>query len=73
MFVTKTRVTRSQFEIGENEVRHIPTGARFWAYPGIAEPHRCNRGRADIRFPNGEDYHLSDIQVVATQLLVERR
>ena len=70
--MTRTHVTRAQFEVRENEVVHKPTRARFTAYPGIAGPHLMNQSHADERLPSGEDYRLSDIRLIAEQLLAER-
>jgi hypothetical protein len=56
---------RDEFEIGENEVTHKPTGAWFSAYPG--RPEIANR-----RVVDPEDYAMLDIEQIAAVLLRER-
>ena len=68
----RTKVVREQFLMSENEIVHMPTGARFTAYPGIAEPHNVNWGPAGDVLPNGEDYSRSKIQAMAARLMKER-
>jgi 23S rRNA A2030 N6-methylase RlmJ len=68
-----TTVTREQFQILKDHVVHIPTGARFNAYPGRPEISTENLGRAGDRLENGDDYRPEDIRVVAAQLLRERK
>jgi hypothetical protein len=60
-----TKVVREQFLMSENEIVHMPTGARFNAYPGIAEPHSVKWGRAGDVLPNGEDFSRGAIQAMA--------
>jgi hypothetical protein len=70
--MTRTRVTDDQFEIEDNEVVHLPTGARWTAYPGRAEPHLYSAGMIGSVLPNGEDYRLDDVQPIALRLLATR-
>lgn len=65
-------VLREQFELGEDEVVHIPTGARFWAYPEIAEPHGVNWNRAGDILDNGDQYEQEEIREIAVALLKGR-
>ena len=67
-----TKVTQEQFESKENEVVHKPTGARFTAYKGIAQPHIVNWGRCGEVLASGEDYDREDVQRVAVTLLARR-
>jgi hypothetical protein len=59
------KVTKEDFNIGENEVTHVPTGKNYRAYPGRVEI-------ADVNIVDLGDYHESDIREVALKLLAER-
>jgi hypothetical protein len=61
----RKRPTREEFEIGENDVMHMPTAAWFSAYPG--RPEISNRGVVDLG-----DYAMFDIEEMAAVLLKER-
>ena len=65
-------VTRDQFEVKENEVVHIPTGATFGADPDDKIIKNINSGLAGGMPLAHKDYHLKDIEHVAKQLLAER-
>jgi hypothetical protein len=67
-----TRITRDQFVVKENEVVHLPTGARFIAEPGDGHPVQVIWGGAGDRLDAGEDYRPDAIELVAAQLLMER-
>ena len=64
------KVTRDQFEIRENEVVHVPTGATFGADPDDANLKNINVGLVGV-MPD-KDYDLKDIEDIAKQLLAER-
>jgi len=59
------RPKRDEFELGENEVTHKPTGAWFGAYPG--RPEIANRSKVDTG-----DYIDYEIVQIAELLLKER-
>jgi hypothetical protein len=65
-------VSTEQFEFGEDEVTHIPTGARFVAYPEIADPHIVNWGKAGDILDNGEEYERGEIMAMALDILRRR-
>jgi hypothetical protein len=67
-----TKVTPEQFEISEDKVTHIPTGAWFIAFPGRPEIANRNWGRAGDRL-NGDEYRRADILAMAQQLLRARK
>jgi hypothetical protein len=64
------KITRDQFELRENEVVHVPTGATFGADPDDKMLKNINIGLVGV-MPN-KDYDLKDIEDVAKQLLTER-
>lgn len=70
--MTRTRVTENHFKVEEHEVIHIPTGARWTAYPDRAEPHLYSPGMIGSVLPNGEDYRRDDAEPIALRLLAER-
>ena len=69
-----TKVTREQFEVLEDRIVHIPTGARFDFYPERPEKFSTiNWGRAGAILENGDDYRPVDVRAVAEQLLRARK
>ena len=40
-----TDVTASEFELSEDGVFHVPSGAMFWCFPECADPHRIDWGK----------------------------
>ena len=67
------KVTGEQFEISEDKVSHIPTGAWFIAYPGRPEIANRNWGRAGDLLDNGDEHRRADILAMAQQLLRARK
>jgi len=65
-------VSAEQFECGEDEVTHVPTGARFWAYPESLEPHGENWGRSGRVLDNGDVYEQAEIYHMACEFLRQR-
>ena len=75
--MAKTEATREQFVLlDDHEVRHEPTGAKFWAYvypePNDTKITSVNRGQCGEVLSNGEEYELGDVKSVALELLRER-
>jgi hypothetical protein len=68
-----TKVTRDQFKLEGDEVVHVPTGARWTAYPGIAEAHSERAAMLGSVLPNGDDYRPEDVRSIAKQILRTRR
>jgi hypothetical protein len=68
-----TKVTGEQFEISEDKVTHIPTGAWFIAHPGRPEIANRNWGRAGDLLETGDEYRRADILAMARQLLRARK
>jgi hypothetical protein len=66
-------VTDEQFEISEDKVTHIPTGAWFIAHPGRPWIANRNWGRAGDLLDNGDEYRRADILAMAQQLLPARK
>jgi hypothetical protein len=67
-----TKVTRDQFEIREESVVHMPTGAEF-------TPHSQRKGSAILwlgelgnRLPSGEDYQYNEVLALMKALWSER-
>jgi len=66
------KVTRAQFEVRENEVVHLPTGATFGSDPDDKTLKYIDSGLAGGMPSPEKDYQLHDIEEVAKQLLAER-
>ncbi len=71
-----TKATREQFVmLDDREVRHEPSGAKFWAYryadPNDTKITSVNRGQCGEVLGNGEAYDLDDVKAVALALLRE--
>ena len=61
-----------EFEVRENEVVHVPTNARFTAYPGRSLLLSHDHGKLGRVLKNGDDYETAEVIRIATQLLAER-
>ena len=68
----RTKVTEDQFKVEENAVVHLPTNARWTAYPGRAEPHLYSPGMIGSVLRSGEDYWSEDVEPIAIKLLAAR-
>ncbi len=67
-----TVVTRDQFEVERNEVRHTPSGASFTSYPGMGKVvSGVSWGRCGEQLPNGENYSRDEVEAVAKMLMAE--
>jgi len=71
--MTRTKVTADQFRLEGNKVVHIPTNARWTAYPGRPEPHMENLGMLGSVLPNGDDYCKEDVMPFVLKMLRERK
>ena len=72
-----TKAKREQFVLlDDQEVRHEPTGAKFWTYrypdPNDTKITSVNRGQCGEVLGNGDEYELDDVKAVALALLRER-
>ena len=63
--------SREQFSIGPYQVQHLPTGAKFGAYPGENDVCYINWGRLGDLCA-AQDYR-SELTKIARELLQERR
>ena len=70
--MARAKVTSEQFEISEDKVSHIPTGAWFIACPGRPEIANRNWGRAGDLLDNGDE-HRRAVLAMAQQLLRARK
>ena len=61
-----TAVTRDQFEVYDDEVRHVPTDARFLVRGGETEWER-----AGMPMPDGSYFARKDVLHVASQIISE--
>jgi hypothetical protein len=67
-----TAVTRDQFEVTRNEVRHRPTGAAFTSYPGLDKVICSVKwGKCGSMLPSGETYSRDDVEALARSLISE--
>ncbi|MCC6890252.1 MAG: hypothetical protein IT536_17125 [Hyphomicrobiales bacterium] len=64
---TDSKPSREQFAVGPYQVQHLPTGAKFGAYPGENDLCYISWGRLCA----APDYH-DELRRIARQLLRER-
>jgi hypothetical protein len=64
--------SETEFEIGENQVRHVPTNATFYAHDGQEEISSFLVGHMGSVLPNGDDYEEDSIKAIAARLMIER-
>lgn len=62
--------SREQFAVGPYQVQHLPTGAKFGAYPGENDLCYINWGRLSERYA-AQDY-CEELRKIASELLQER-
>ena len=62
--------SREQFSVGPYQVQHLPTGAKFGAYPGENDLCYINWGRLSERYVE-QDY-CEELKKIASELLRER-
>ena len=62
--------SREQFAVGPYQVQHLPTGAKFGAYPGENDLCYINWGRLSERYV-AQDY-CDELRKIARELLRER-
>jgi hypothetical protein len=68
-----TAVTRDQFEVTRNEVRHRPTGALFTSYPGLDKVIASVKwGKCGRVLPSGENYSSDEVEAMARTLMLEQ-
>jgi hypothetical protein len=68
-----TAVTRDQFEVSRNEVRHKPTGASFTSYPGLDKVIASVKwGKCGRVLPSGENYSSEEVEAMAKSLMLEQ-
>jgi hypothetical protein len=63
--------SREQFSIGQYQIQHMPTGAKFGAYPGESDLCYINWGRLGDLYSR-QDYR-EELTRIARQLLRERK
>jgi hypothetical protein len=63
--------SREQFSVGAYQVQHLPTGAKFGAYPGHNDVCYINWGRIGDLCA-AQDYR-EELTKIARELLQERR
>jgi hypothetical protein len=61
-----TAVTRDQFEVYDDEVRHVPTDARFSVRGG-----ETDWGRAGMQMPDASYFARKGVLHVAMQIIAE--
>jgi hypothetical protein len=67
---TDSKPSREQFAVGPYQVQHMPTGAKFGAYPGESDVCYINWGRLDERGTPPE--YCEELRKIARELLQER-
>jgi hypothetical protein len=68
---TDSKPSREQFAVGPYQVQHIPTGAKFGAYPGESDLCYINWGRVIAERGAPNDY-CEELRKIARELLQER-
>jgi len=66
----RNKPSREQFSVGPYQVQHLPTGAKFGAYPGESDLCYINWGRLSERYL-AQDY-CEELKKIASELLRER-
>ncbi len=61
----------AEFTIDENEVKHVPTTATFYACPGQISGYLM--GHMGSVLPNGDDYEEDSIKAIAVRLMQRGR
>ena len=61
-----------EFEVGENEVLHKPTGAKWIERPGIGEPHLYETDKLRDVLGSGDHYQVHEVTEMERRLLRER-
>ncbi len=65
-----TKVTRDQFEFARNEVKHKPTNASFFSYPGLNKVVCSVKwGRCGFMLDSGESYSRDEVEAFAKELM----
>lgn len=67
---TNSKPSREQFAVGPYQVQHLPTGAKFGAYPGESDLCYINWGRLGERY--AEQNYCDELRKIARELLQER-
>lgn len=68
-----TDVREGEFEVSDDGVFHVPSGAMFWAFPESAEPYRIDWGKAQDCDEEGQPlFDEGYINFVARELLKNR-
>jgi hypothetical protein len=65
------KVARDQFEMRDETIVHVPTGATF--RKGAKDIIECDWGAAGEELPGGHGYHRDDITEVAHEIFVITR
>jgi hypothetical protein len=65
------RVTRDQFEIGEEAIIHRPTGAEFTPILGTSDSAMIWTGEIGARLSTGETYDYADVMAMLRTLRQE--
>jgi hypothetical protein len=68
------KITRDQFELARNEVKHKPTNASFVSYPGLNKV-VCSVtwGRCGFVLDSGESYSRDEVEAFAKELMKTAR
>jgi hypothetical protein len=65
-----TQVTRDQFEVTSNEVKHKPTNAPFISYPGLSKVIGSVKwGQCGFVLDSGESYSRDEVEAFAKELM----
>jgi hypothetical protein len=67
----RKRAVEEEFVVKGDEVRHVPTNARFYAYAGREDIHQHQVGHMGSVLPNGDDYEEDSIWAIARRLMKE--
>lgn len=68
----RVKPTEAEFVVLDDEVKHIPTGAIWSAYPGHREASHYRPVMLGSVLPNGDDYRPDEVKVIALHLLANR-
>ena len=62
------RVTKDQFEINDQGIKHVPTGAHFVAYPGSPLSGNIHLSNLGNRLKDGRDFRPDEVRAMMNEL-----
>jgi hypothetical protein len=70
-FFMHMKVSADQFELRGDKLKHVPTGAVFWA--GEKDVVLCDEGTAGKPIASGHDYDQEEIKQMAWEIFQQEK